>query len=234
MPVWSIEGIPGVGKTTVLAQIKQIKAICGNPVIVLDEPIDQWKEVVDKNNTPLFDLFYKDPVAHGFAFQMLALITRVHLLKQAVRWHPDAYIFTERCPSSDKVFAEMLFMNGSITLEQYTVYNKAWNLLDNIPIAGVIYLRADPAFALGRCLSRGREGESLTLDYLQQCNELHEKWVYTLPFKCLILDSSTTTQALVSSILKFLKPSESPVYIFDFLVALWVVAVLAMGIFLFF
>jgi deoxyadenosine/deoxycytidine kinase len=209
MPVWSIEGIPGVGKSTVLAQIKDIKAINGSPVIVLDEPIDEWNTVVDDNNLTLFELFYKDPKQHGFAFQMLALITRVNLLKKAIEEHPDSHIFTERCPSSDRVFAQLLFENGSITKEQYAVYNKAWKLLNKVPITGIVYMRASAECALQRCISRGRDGEVLSLDYLQQCLDLHETWLLTV-HNWLVIDAEMNTATTVKSILRFVKTKEMP------------------------
>lgn len=231
MPVWSIEGIPGVGKSSVLAKMKGIRAIGGNPVIVLDEPLDEWNTVIDDNNNTLFELFYKDPTKHAFAFQMLVLVTRVKLLKKTIDRHPDAHIFTERCPASDRLFAKQLFVNGAITQEQYAVYNKAWKLLDAVPIYGHFYIRADAAVALERCLKRGREGEQLTLEYLQVCREHHETWIRTLP-KCLELDAQSNPIALANAIVCYVKPKQTPL-LFDLLVAAWIVSFCLLSLLLF-
>jgi deoxyadenosine/deoxycytidine kinase len=234
MPVWSVEGIPGVGKSTVLARLKDVKAIGGYPVVVLDEPIDEWNTVVDANNFTLFELYYNNPAAHAFAFQMLVLVTRANLLKQALKRHPDAYIFTERCPASDRLFAKLLYENGSITQEQYTIYDKAWKLLNDVPVSGVVYMRADAAFALERCLSRGREGEQLSLEYLEKCGQLHETWIQSIPCRCLFLDPSMTTPTAVTSIVRFVKPQEEVFFILDLVVLLWGMCLFVVGFWLYF
>lgn len=208
-----------MGKSTVLSRIKAIKAINGYPVIVLDEPIEEWNTVLDTNNVTLFELFYKNPFAHAFTFQMLALVTRANLLKQAVKAHPDAYIFTERCLATDRVFAQLLFETNCISREQYAVYDKAWKVLNDVPVAGVVYLRADASLALERCISRGRRGETLSLEYLNRCGQLHEIWLQGVP-KYLVVDSKETTAEAVKSILGFVKPKETQ-FMFEFAVLLW-------------
>lgn len=91
----SIEGNIGSGKTTLLANIR--KEI-GNrkDVIFLKEPVDEWDTIRDAEGNTMLQKFYADQDTHSFAFQMMALISRLALLRQAIRENPTALFITER------------------------------------------------------------------------------------------------------------------------------------------
>ena len=56
---------------------------------------------------------------------MMAYVSRQALLMEAMENYPDSIIITERCIDTDRnVFAKMLFDDGLIELDEYTIYNK--------------------------------------------------------------------------------------------------------------
>ena len=103
----SIEGNIGSGKSTLLANLE--KAFANNKNIVfLKEPVEDWESITDENGTPMLKLFYADTKTHAFAFQMMAYISRLAILKRAIEQGYN-YIITERCLDTDKhIFCKML------------------------------------------------------------------------------------------------------------------------------
>lgn len=91
----SIEGNIGSGKTTLLGHVKE--ALKRNPnVIFLREPVDDWESIKDKEGHTMLQKFYADQERYSFPFQMMAYISRLVLLKEAVKSHPTATLVTER------------------------------------------------------------------------------------------------------------------------------------------
>lgn len=91
----SIEGNIGSGKTTLLSNIK---ATLQNrkDIIFLKEPVDEWDTIRDKEGNTMLQKFYGDQEKYSFPFQMMAYITRLNLLRNTIRSHPNAIIITER------------------------------------------------------------------------------------------------------------------------------------------
>ena len=112
---------------------------------------------------------------------MMAYISRLALLKKAIKEHPDSNIITERCLHTDRnVFAKMLYDSKMINQIDYTIYNKWFNnFIEEVPISGIIYLKSNPEIAYGRILERNRDGEFISLDYLKSCNSYHDNWIAT-------------------------------------------------------
>ena len=113
----AIEGNIGTGKSTNLEMLESNfkQRPLGRPIIFLQEPVDTWKTIVDEKGVSILELFYGDQDTWAFAFQMMAYISRLSLLKQTVKDNPDAVIFTERSLFTDKnVFAQMLHDDNKI------------------------------------------------------------------------------------------------------------------------
>ena len=79
--ILSIDGNIGSGKSTLYADLqtyyKDNTEICFCP-----EPVDSWTKIVDSNNTPILTNLYKDTKKYAFRFQMMAYISRLHLLRK--------------------------------------------------------------------------------------------------------------------------------------------------------
>ena len=79
----SVEGNIGSGKSTFL---KFVANECANTkgIVILPEPVDKWEELKDQNGSSIIELFYRDKDKYAFPFQMMAYISRLALLREAV------------------------------------------------------------------------------------------------------------------------------------------------------
>lgn len=180
----SIEGNIGTGKSTLLKKIEDkcnnesILNSCNRKVIFLKEPVDSWSKIRDENNVTMLEKFYADQKKYSFSFQMMAYISRLVLLKEAMETNENAIIITERSLFTDRfVFAKMLYDSGNIEFINYQIY-LTWfdTFVKDFPVNFIIYVKADPETCHQRILERSRKGEdNIQLSYLQSCHEYHEK-----------------------------------------------------------
>ena len=194
--VYSIEGNIGSGKSTLIRELEKVlKSIsyqCENkgngstagtitkiPIVYLQEPVNEWNKITDKNGESILSKFYKDQEKYSFSFQMMAYISRIAALRQAIRENPESIIICERSVYTDyNVFAKMLYDDGKIEEVNYTIYKKWFvEFTRDIPITGAIYLNVSPENSHKRVIERNREGESIPLEYLINCNNYHDKWL---------------------------------------------------------
>ena len=176
--ILSIEGNIGSGKSTLLkylsneAMIKEKKT----KWIFLQEPIDDWESIKDKDGTTMLEKFYGNQDKYAFSFQMMAYISRLAKIKKAVDENPGAIIITERSLNTDKyVFAKMLYDSGKIEEVNYQIYQTWFNtFVKDYPISGYIYVNTDPKICCERVNKRSREGEdAIALSYLESCHDYH-------------------------------------------------------------
>jgi deoxyadenosine/deoxycytidine kinase len=121
----SIEGNIGAGKTTILQKIADRYA--NDPsVVFLREPVDIWETIKDAEGTTILANFYMEPEKYAFSFQVMAFVTRLTLLRNAVKENPDCkLIVCERSLEADRnIFAKMLFDEGSIDDMNYQITRK--------------------------------------------------------------------------------------------------------------
>lgn len=177
----SIEGNIGSGKSTFLENLK--KHYNGHDNIVfLREPVDEWEKIKDKNGNSMLQKFYADQEKYSFAFQMMAYISRLAILREAIKNNigKDIIIVTERSLYTDKyVFAKMLYDQGKIEEASYQIY-KHWfdEFAKDFPISNVIYVNADPEKCYERIHKRARLGEEIIpLSYLEECHKYHEDFL---------------------------------------------------------
>lgn len=173
----SIDGNIGSGKSTLFNKL-ETHYNDDNDIYFVPEPIDDWKKIVDSNNTPILSNLYQDTKKYAFRFQMMAYISRLSLLRKAIK-NKYKIIITERCVQTDKnVFAKMLYDEGNIEYDEYQIYNNWFNeFLDEIDVAGIIYVKADPDICNNRVKIRAREGETIPIEYLKKCHDYHEEWL---------------------------------------------------------
>jgi deoxyadenosine/deoxycytidine kinase/ribonuclease HI len=176
--ILSIDGNIGSGKSTLY---KDLQAYYSNntDICFVPEPVDDWSHITDANNTPILTNLYKDTKKYAFRFQMMAYISRLHLLRQKVKENKYKIIISERSVQTDRnVFAKMLYDDGLIEHDEYQIYNKWFDeFLDDMRLGGIIYVRADPDICAARVKIRAREGETIAIEYLQKCHQYHENWL---------------------------------------------------------
>lgn len=191
----SIEGNIGSGKSTILKLLKEYFNENKN-IIFLQEPVDEWEKIKDKNNVTILAKFYENQEKYSFAFQMMAYISRLSLLKKTIEKNPDAIIITERCLNTDRyVFAKMLYDNGKLEDVEYQIYlNWFEHFLDIQKIQKVVYLKTEPHICYFRINKRNRTGESnISLDYLEQCHRYHEDMINDTIYTKIIINSNVDT-----------------------------------------
>ena len=176
--IFSVDGNIGSGKSRLVEDLQEFYKD-RNDIHFVPEPVEEWHSVVDKDGTPILTNLYKNPKKYAFRFQMMAYISRLDLLRKAIKENKYKIIITERSVSTDKnVFAKMLYDDGKIEEDEYTIYNKwFYSFLDDINVSGLIYVRASPNICSERVIKRNREGETISIDYLENCHKYHENWI---------------------------------------------------------
>jgi deoxyadenosine/deoxycytidine kinase/ribonuclease HI len=174
----SIDGNIGSGKSTLYTDLQKYYHD-RNDICFVPEPVDDWTKIVDGDNTPILTNLYKDTKKYAFRFQMMAYISRLHLLRQKVKENKYRVIISERSVQTDRnVFAKMLFDDGMIEDDEYQIYNQWFDeFLDDMTLGGIIYVRAEPNVCAERVIMRGREGETIPIEYLEKCHQYHEDWL---------------------------------------------------------
>jgi len=176
--VISIEGNIGSGKSTLVERLRQVLPI--SEYYFVAEPVESWSSVVDEQGVDILTRFYEDQAKFAFPFQMMAYISRLAMLKDAVAAHPDKVIVTERSVLTDRhVFAKMMHDEGMIDEISYKIYLKWFNyFLKDIPDTKMVYVNTCPEECFERVHSRQRAGEqSIPLKYLQECGAYHTRWL---------------------------------------------------------
>lgn len=196
----SIEGNIGSGKSTLLENLR--KHYSNNThIIFLREPVEDWEKIKDANGNTMLKKFYADQEKYSFAFQMMAYISRLKILRDTVnkivseRWEdmivnydaqknyfelPQFVIITERSLYTDKqVFAKMLYDQGKIEDVCYQIY-LTWfeEFAKDFPINYSVYLNTEPEKCYERIHKRARDGEEvIPLAYLKDCHNYHEEFL---------------------------------------------------------
>jgi len=191
----SIEGNIGSGKSTILNSLKEYFK-SNQKIVFLQEPVAEWNEIRDKNNITILSKFYENQKKYSFAFQMMAYISRLSLLKDTIAKYPDSIIITERCLNTDRhVFAKMLYDSGNLEDIEYQIYLKWFDHFSNImKIQKIIYLKTNPNTCHHRINKRNRDGESnISIDYLQNCHTYHENMINNFKDTSIVINSDIDT-----------------------------------------
>ena len=187
----SFDGNIGSGKSTKVKDIENYYREQGRKdIIFIQEPVDAWNSVVDENGVTILSNYYKDQKRFAFRLQMLAYISRLSLLRDAVK-KGYKYIITERCVGTDKnVFSKMLYDKGDIEHDEYIIYKKWYDeFISDVPIGAIVYIKASPEICLERVNIRAREGENIPLEYLKECDKYHDDWINSENIPKLVIDA---------------------------------------------
>ena len=172
-------------------------------ICFLDEPVNQWESIVDiSDNKNTIEKFYNNNKEYAFQFQMMAYISRLSLLRKALKEDYDI-IFTERSIYTDKnVFAQMLYDFKKMNNTEFIIYSKWFNeFTDMIENIKTVYIKTSPEICFNRVLKRDRPGENISLQYLKDCHYYHEIWLNNLKLvesgKILVIDGNEETNTSV-------------------------------------
>ena len=174
----SLEGNIGSGKSTLLQRLKDTHP----DWIFLDEPVSIWKQVKNQEGKDIIECFYEDQEKYAFSFQILAYITRLKKLLEALKTYPSTTVLvTERSIDTDHyVFAKMLYDDGKISPLDWQIYQQyIQTFTDQSKVDALVYVRTSPETCQERIQVRDRDGESnICLEYLQSCHTYHENWLH--------------------------------------------------------
>ena len=192
--LFTIEGNIGSGKSTLISKLTKY-----NHIVFLPEPVDIWNTIRDSAGITILENFYKDPQRYAFSFQMMAYISRLSLLRKAMRADPDAIIITERSIWTDRyIFAKMLYDDHKISNIDYSIYLKWFDeFITDIHLSGIIYVKTNPTICQERIILRNRVGETIPLDYSINCHKYHEEWLTSSTTPILTLDGNIHYQEAI-------------------------------------
>ena len=180
----SLEGNIGSGKSTLLENLKNYYKN-NECVIFLREPVDDWEKIKDSEGNNMLKKFYSDQEKYSFAFQMMAYISRLKILRDTIKEinkNPERnyVIITERSLYTDKyVFAKMLYDQGKIEDVCYQIYlNWFDEFVSDYDIKYTIYVNTEPKKCYERIHKRSREGEAvIPILYLEECHNYHNEFL---------------------------------------------------------
>lgn len=177
----SIDGNIGSGKSTIISHMKNSGFVEKfSNIIILDEPIVEWATIQDEHGIDILSNFYNDQNTYAFSFQIVALSTRIAIMKKAIQQNSNCIIITERTLETDRyVFAQMLHSSGKIDTIHFNIYKHMYEtFVSDYPTSKLIYINTCPTICAHRINLRNRNGESLIdLNYLNQCDEYHSRLV---------------------------------------------------------
>ncbi len=185
-----IEGNIGAGKSTLINKLKEIFNT-NSKVKIIEEPVDIWNNIKDKEGTNILTNYYKNQSKYAFSFQIMSFTSRFNILRDALKYNYDIIII-ERSMFSDKnIFTKMLYDINMINEIEYKIYLQLFNeFISEIPEVSIIYLRTDPIIAKERVDYRNREGEIISLEYLQECHRYHEEWLHNTSQNIIVIDGN--------------------------------------------
>jgi len=192
-----IEGNIGSGKSTL---IKLIRRDFNLGVYFVDEPVKEWLSLTDRKGKNILEHFYNDISKYGFMFQINASITKIEKIKET---QSEPYyskdlniIFAERSIFSDRYcFAENLYDKDNMEDIEWQLYKNYFdwikkNFPDVIP-DGYIYIKTEPNICHKRIQKRDRKEETgVSLEYLTELHEKHNKWLESTDIPVCIIDGS--------------------------------------------
>ncbi len=196
----SIEGNIGSGKSTLVEYLKSL----GNYIFV-DEPVNEWLTIKDKDGSNALECFYKNKEKNAFCFQVLAYITRLKKLMDKLKNKPeDVIIITERSIETDRnVFAKMLYEDGFLSSIEWETYNYWFDTFKDVSkVDLIIYIKTSPEKCLERINKRNRVEESgIKLDYLVKCNKYHDDWLQLLNENIIIIDGHKSVDEIRNEVI---------------------------------
>lgn len=194
MPIITIDGNIGCGKTTILNYLHK------NHNISIDlEPVEQWK--------PYLENMYRNKEG-TFNFQLRVWLDRAWIQEK----EDKVLILMERSPDFIKnTFNKAAYTNNLINENEYNILTELFNKTDNVwKCNNYIYIRSDPKKCIERINNRNREGENeINLDYINILHEYHEETYKNainnnLNIKMIDIEDKTTEETC-NMILEYIK-----------------------------
>lgn len=195
----SVEGNIGSGKSTFLKYLKEnsdlVTQTLKHSVVFVQEPVDEWNNIKDAAGESIIQKFYSNQKEYAFSFQIMAYITRLRKLIEAISTQGgESIIICERSLETDKyVFAKMLYDSKKIREIDWVIYNYWFDtFLEKVKTDLIIYINTEPEICNERIIKRSRMGEEgIPLEYLQNCHKYHTLWLDSVTIPIIIFQGQT-------------------------------------------
>ena len=89
----AIEGNIGSGKSTLVSKLEEIFKN-NTDYYFLQEPVSIWNTIKDENGVTILEKFYNETEKYAFQFQIMAYISRLSILREALKNKKAKYIIT--------------------------------------------------------------------------------------------------------------------------------------------
>ncbi len=157
MPIISIEGNIGSGKSSILNRLEK-------KYNTIQEDVETWKK------EGWLSLFYSDIARYASTFQLRTQLSHIENKNKFI----DGINIVERSPVSNKyIFGKMLMEDKFLHEKEYNLIDQVNNLIGWTPDM-LIVLLCDPEVCYERIKKRNRDGENIPgIKYLQALHEKH-------------------------------------------------------------
>ena len=183
----------GCGKTTLITQLKTKL----NKPIFWDEPVNDWLE------EGWLEKYYSNIPRYAASFQTRVLLSHLEL-KQ--KMDSREINICERCAyTTVYIFSQMLVNDGHMDKVEMAIHEKMLELQNYEKPDILVYLKTDAKTAYNRLCERNRNGESsVSLEYLQQIQEMYDKNVHNLAKVVIEIDGNKTKEEVADECIRFL------------------------------
>lgn len=178
MKFLTIEGNIGSGKSTLMNRLIPWLNNRNYRVVVVNEPLDDWINCIDKYGYNHFESYYSSPQTEAFTFQMMCMVSRITALKEAIEEYENednVVVVCERSiDSGNFIFGEHLVRTNCMSKsEQDYILHKAVFLKPIVDDHIVVMIQTTVDTCISRINNRRRSGEaSISADYLSGLEKL--------------------------------------------------------------
>jgi deoxyadenosine/deoxycytidine kinase len=176
-PQWIyVEGLIGVGKSTILDYLMRLLSNMGLSVVVIKEPSKVWTDI------GILQAFYIDQMRWAGEFQTFVCATRIQAITDGYAMNPNADVYIiERSYFADRfIFTEPQYISGKMSAMQMQMYDQWWAMchmfVPHQP-TGFIWVKASIENIKSRIADRQRDGEDAIPDeYLMDLQNAHVRF----------------------------------------------------------
>ena len=165
--IYIIEGIIGVGKTTLGNSLEHYLNNVGLKCKFFKEYL----------NEDLLNQFIGDMKSYAYFFQMVMLIKRIEIYKQAEEFSKLGGVsFIDRSLIGDMTFAKMHYINKNISENEWKIYNNFIKEAKLLVPSACIYLQCNTETSIRRVKNRGLTSEIIgyDIDYITKLKDMYD------------------------------------------------------------
>nr|QXT57830.1 putative deoxynucleoside kinase [Rhinella marina erythrocytic-like virus] len=185
--VFAVDGNIGVGKSTLLRELKS------RGYTVFEEPIDIWY--------PLLKFCQQDMAKWTYILQV-TILSHYLKLQDIIKTLNIPVVFIERCALANKAFTYVAHENKTLTDIEFNILEEIYKLNTLIPDKTFL-LKCSSATCLNRIKTRNRQGEEfMTIQYLDQIHKYYD--MLFKDYNVVHIDCEASPEVVLSNILNYM------------------------------